>query len=194
MCNDYEQHVAWAAYCEAMQMAALKIATRQIDMDLRQADDIRISEPGPVIRRAGDEAELVPMAFGWPSDRGPVFNFRSDGRRFADSNRCLIVASAFFEFTGKKSPKAKHRFTMVGEPVFAIAGLWKPGQGNQPAAFTMLTTQPGTDVAPIHNRQIVVLAPADWRAWLDLTRAEAEILRALPAGSLSVETVRPGSD
>jgi hypothetical protein len=36
----------------------------------------------------------------------PGFNFRSEGRHFADSNRCLIPASAFFEFTGKKCPKA----------------------------------------------------------------------------------------
>lgn len=43
-----------------------------------------------------------------PSGRGgPVFNFKSEGRRFDKSNRCLISASAFFEFTGKKYPKAK---------------------------------------------------------------------------------------
>lgn len=137
------------------------------------------------------------MRFGFPPQSpkgGPVFNFKSEGRSFASSNRCLIPASAFFEFTGTKYPKAKHRFTMVGEPLFAIAGLWKPGHGNQPSSFTMLTTVPGPDVAPIHNRQIVVLPPADWGAWLDLTRPESELLRHRPAGSLSVETVRQASD
>ena len=34
-------------------------------------------------------------------------------------------------------------------------------------AFTLLTTEPGPDVAPIHNRQVVVLDRADWAAWLD---------------------------
>ena len=59
-----------------------------------------------------------------------------------------------------------------------------------PEAFTLLTTAPGPDVAPIHNRQMVVLDRADWMAWLDLTRPEADLLRALPAGSLNVEQVR----
>jgi putative SOS response-associated peptidase YedK len=57
-------------------------------------------------------------------------------------------------------------------------------------AFTILTTAPGPDIAPIHDRQVVVLDQADWLAWLDLTRPEAELLCPLPAGSLSVEQVR----
>jgi putative SOS response-associated peptidase YedK len=56
--------------------------------------------------------------------------------------------------------------------------------------FTLLTTDPGSDVAPIHDRQMVVLERADWLPWLDLTRLEAELLRPLPAGNLSVEQVR----
>jgi putative SOS response-associated peptidase YedK len=41
----------------------------------------------------------------------------------------------------------------------AIAGLWREGEGNQPPTFTMLTTEPGPDVAPTHNRQVVVPRP-----------------------------------
>jgi putative SOS response-associated peptidase YedK len=58
----------------------------------------------------------------------------------------------------------------------------------------MLTTAPGPDVAPIHDRQVVVLRPEDWRHWLHLTKPEADLLRPLPAGSLAVEEVRSGSD
>jgi putative SOS response-associated peptidase YedK len=57
-------------------------------------------------------------------------------------------------------------------------------------AFTLLTTEPGPDVAPIHNRQVVVLERSDWQAWLNLERPEAELLRPLPPGSLTVEQVR----
>jgi putative SOS response-associated peptidase YedK len=52
-------------------------------------------------------------------------------------------------------------------------------------AFTILTTDPGPDVAPYHDRQVVVLDRADWMTWLDLTCPEAELLRPLPPGSLS---------
>ncbi|MFO1155181.1 MAG: SOS response-associated peptidase family protein [Rhodospirillales bacterium] len=118
------------------------------------------------MRAAGNGVELVQMNFGFPPPGprgGPIFNFRSEGRSFAQSHRCLIPASAFFEFTGSRYPKTKHRFTL-NAPFMAIAGLWRDGKGNQPPAFTMLTTEPGPDVKPIHNRQVVVLRPEDWPA------------------------------
>ena len=58
----------------------------------------------------------------------------------------------------------------------------------------MLTTAPSADVAPYHDRQVAVLRPEDWAAWLYLTRPETELLRPLPEGSLEVKTVRQGSD
>ncbi len=196
MCNDYEQHVKWREYQDMMQTLALGTPTDQSERDLPQSDDIRINDVGPVMRAAGNGIELAPMRFGFPPSSlkgGPVFNFRSEGRRFDKSHRCLIPASAFFEFTGTKYPKAKHRFTLSDAPFMAIAGLWRESDGTQPAAFTMLTTTPGPDVAPYHDRQIVVLRPEDWSAWIDLSRAESELLRPLPAGALSVETVRAGT-
>jgi putative SOS response-associated peptidase YedK len=198
MCNDYEQHVTWAAYCKLMQDLALGIIpTRQSQLDLPRADAVRINDLGPVMRACPEGIELALMRFGFPpaSPRGgPVFNFRSEGRRFDQSNRCLVPASAFFEFTGKKYPKAKHRFTLTDAPFMAIAGLWREGQGNQPPSFTMLTTAPGPDVEPYHNRQVAVLQPKDWRAWIELTVLQAELLKPLPAGALAVETVRAASD
>jgi putative SOS response-associated peptidase YedK len=196
MCNDYEQHIVWAEYQRLMQEIALGIPTQQNELNLSRADDIRIGDEGPVMRSADDAVELVSMRFGFPPPKpkaGPVFNFRSEGRSFANSKRCLVPASAFFEFTGSKYPKTKHRFTLNGAPFMAIAGLWREGSGNQPPAFTMLTTEPGPDVAPIHNRQVVVLRPEDWRHWLELSKREGELLRPLPAGSLRTEVVRQGA-
>jgi putative SOS response-associated peptidase YedK len=197
MCNDYEQHVAWAEYQRLMQEVALDIPAQQNELNLPQADDIRIGDQGPVMRRSGGEVELVSMRFGLPPvgpKGGPVFNFRSEGRSFANSNRCLVPASAFFEFTGTKYPKTKHRFTLNEASFMAIAGLWREGAGNQPPSFAMLTTAPGQDVAPIHNRQVVVLRPENWQHWLDLTKPEGELLQPLPAGSLHVETIRKDLD
>lgn len=70
------------------QALELGITTRQSELDLPQADDIRINQMGPVMRAAANdnEVELVLMNFGLPSEqptRGPVFNYRSDGRGFS---------------------------------------------------------------------------------------------------------------
>jgi putative SOS response-associated peptidase YedK len=197
MCNDYERQIRWAEYCRMMQTLELGIPTQQSEADLPRADHIRIGDIGPVMRASGNAIELTPMRFGFPPPRpkaSPVFNFRSEGRRFHESQRCLIPASAFFEFTGKKYPKAMHRFSLGDVPFLAIAGLWREGKDDEPPAFTMLTTEPSQDVAPYHNRQVVVLRPDDWAAWIYLTKPEAELLQPLPAGSLKAETVRKGSD
>jgi len=196
MCNDYEQHIRWAEYCDLMQQFQFGIPAHQNERDLPSADDIRVNDLAPVMRASGEKIELLQMNFGLPPTGrgGPVFNFRSEGRRFSESKRCLIPATAFFEFTGKKYPKAKHRFSLKGAPFMAIAGIWREGEGNHLPAFAMLTTAPGPDVEPYHDRQVAVLHPESWAAWIYMTRSEAELLRPLSEGSLEVETVRTGSD
>ena len=192
MCNDYEQHVSQAEYARAI--AALELANAGDEAALATADDIRIGDSGPVLRAKGNGVELVAMRFGFPPPQpkaGPIFNFKSDNRSFADSRRCVIVLSGFFEFTGSKYPKTKHRFALKDFPVMGIAGLWSEDDDGA-LSFTMLTTAPGPDIAEIHDRQVCVLKPEDWAAWLFLTRPEAELLAPLPAGTLVGEVVREG--
>lgn len=195
MCNAYEQHVRWVEYTQMMQDLELGIPTQQTELDLPQSDMVRINDMAPVMRAAGNGVELAQMNFSFAPGRpkgGPVFNFRSEGRDFSKSGRCLIPASGFFEYFGTKYPKTQYRFTLTGAPFLAIAGLWREAEGNQPMSFTMLTTSPGPDIAPYHDRQVVVLRPNDWAAWLYLTKPQAELLRPLPEGSLDVEMVREG--
>ena len=72
---------------------------------------------------------------------------------------------------------------MVDEPIFAIAGLWRPS--DQGEAFTMLTCEPGPDIAPYHSRQVVVLGPAAWARWLVGDPPE-EVLRPAASGRIKV--------
>lgn len=196
MCNSYEQQVAFAAYRKAIAAADLATPASETADDLPRAEDVKIGDIGPVLVVSGNGVELKPMTFGWPPPRpktGPVFNFKSDGRNFAESRRCVIVLSGFYEFTGSKYPKAKYRFTLRDSPVMGIAGLWSEAEDGA-LSFTMLTTAPGPDIEPYHDRQVCVLRPEEWAAWLFLTRPQQDLLRPLPAGTLEVTLVRPGSD
>ena len=155
--------------------------------------DIRITDRAPIVRRGKTGAvELVQRRWSWPGPGGkPVYNFRSEGREF-DKGRCLILADGFYEFTQHSDPKSKRKhkwlFTLKGAPWFAVAGLWRD-HASVGEAFTMLTCEPGPDVAPYHNRSIVVLPPSDWGRWLDTTVPASELLKPPPAGSLDVEQV-----
>ena len=191
MCNDYGNHVPYSAYVAAFSQIRIPFVAQQNAPNLEPRDDIWPTEQAPVIRRAGKGVELAQLKWGLDPGRpkaAPVINFRSEGRRFANG-RCLVPASHFFEFTGARSPKAKWKFTLAGEDWFCFAGLWRSSRKGGDA-FTILTTAPGPDVAPIHNRQVVVLGRAAWMAWLDLTRSEADLPAALPVGSLHAEQVR----
>ena len=60
----------------------------------------------------------------------------------------------------------------------AIAALAQ-NRGDGPPAFTVLTTAPSADVAPYHDRQVAVLRPENWAAWLYLTKPAAELAQAV---------------
>jgi putative SOS response-associated peptidase YedK len=192
VCNDFGNRIPYDDYRRAFSRIRVPVTFPTTAPNLEPRDDIWPTDPAPVIRRRDAGVEILQLRWGFPPGRpkaAPIINFRSEGRRFP-VGRCLVPASHFFEFTGAKSPKTKWKFTKPGEDWFCFAGLWRPMPDGPGAAFTILTTEPGPDVAPIHNRQVVVLDRADWLAWLDLTRPEAELLRPLPAGSLLVEQVR----
>lgn len=195
MCNDYANRVPFNAYREAFSQTRLPLVRPgpEAAPNLEPRDDIRPTDAAPVIRATEGGVELAQLRWGFAPGRpkaGPVINFRSEGRRF-ERGRCLIPASAFYEFTGARYPKTKWRFTKTGEDWFCIAGLWRPGQGDWPESFTMLTLAPGPDVAPYHDRQIAVLERTDWEAWVGEAAPPEGLLRSASAGSLRVDQVNP---
>jgi putative SOS response-associated peptidase YedK len=192
MCNDYANHVPWSAYVEAFNEIKLPVVLPKAALNLEPRDDIWPTDSAPVIRGAEGGVEIAQMRWGFPPPRPkapPVINFRSEGRSF-NKGRCLVPASWFYEFRGAKAPKEKWKFTKAGEDWFCFAGLWRPPNETGPEAFTLLTTEPGPDVAPIHNRQMVVLDRADWATWLDLSKPATHLLRSLAEGSLERKRVR----
>lgn len=64
MCNDYEQHVAWAEYRRMMSSLALKIPSLQTELDLPPADDIRIN--GSISGPRGDNSQTASAALYRP--------------------------------------------------------------------------------------------------------------------------------
>ena len=161
--------------------------------NLEPLEQVRPTDVAPIIRAAEGGVELARLKWGFAPARPkapPVINFRSEGRRFG-KGRCLVPADCFFEFTGTKYPKTRWRFTETGQDWLCMAGLWRPAEGDWPESFTLLTTEPGPDVKPYHDRQVVVLPRERWAAWLDPEADCADLLVAGSEGVLSVEQVSP---
>lgn len=184
MCNEYRFSQTLDKLAQEFSQVRLPLRWAGGAPNLEPRDSIRPTDPAPVIVGAPGGAELLQLRWGFAQPgRGPVINFRSEGRRFP-RGRCLVPADGFYEFTGSKYPKTKWLFTPAeGDELFCMAGLVRDDR------FTLLTTDPNPDVAPYHNRQIVILPRDDWAAWLGPAEAQPP-LRALPVGSLKVEKIR----
>src|SRR3954470_20115150 len=195
MCNEHRRTVELGRISDAFAQLRIPLRFPEGAPNLASLESIRITDPSAIVRAARDDeraAELVQRRWSWPGPTGkPVFNFRGEDREFGNSakgGRCLIVADGFYEYTapedgGKR--KTRWLFTRPDEDFFCIAGLWRadPKVGE---ACTMLTVDPGPDVAPYHNRQIVVLDRADWGAWLGGATPARALLRPSPAGTFEV--------
>ncbi|AQR75982.1 SOS response-associated peptidase family protein [Sphingomonas sp. LM7] len=193
MCNDYRLEVDIASIMEDFDDLKIKIDLPEGTPNVAAREDIKITDVAPIVRSGAIGGELVNRRWSWPAPGGkPVYNFRSEGRQF-DSNRCLILADGFYEFTKPEDPKQKRQdkwlFTLAGHRWFCIAGIWRDSPVGE--AFTMLTIEPGEDVAPYHSRQIVPLPRDRWAAWLDTQVPADDVLVALPKGSLDVVRVFP---
>lgn len=157
--------------------------------NLEPREDIKIGQTAPIVVMDEEGPLLTQTRWAWKGPGGrPVFNFRSDGRSFAGSRRCLIPADGFYEFTAAQpghSRKTKWLFQDAERPWFWIAGVVRDD------AFAMLTTEPGDQVRPFHDRQVVVLPLGAALDWLDLQKPEAQLLTADAGVRLAVTQVYP---
>jgi len=211
VCNEYERQIAREAYerefyrigpdWEPLQSNEAAIRVRPTDT----AQILRIDEDG-ALRVASARWGFVPRT--WPGTvkdwlkqlkGNPMTNARSEGitksSAFGPSyrdRRCLVPAVAYFEYTGKKGAKVRHRFTIRGEPIFAFPGVWDRAQtvDGFVESFALLTSAPGPDAAPFHTRQPVILPRDGWADWLDVTNHHAPTFLGSAHGTI-VEEVCP---
>jgi putative SOS response-associated peptidase YedK len=164
VCNEYERQIAREAYeeefrrigpdWEPLQSNEAAIRVRPTDT----AQILRVDQDG-VLRVVDARWGFVPHT--WPGTvkdwltqlkGNPMTNARSEGisksgafgPSYAD-RRCLVPAVAYFEYTGPKGAKVRHRFTIRGEPIFAFPGVWDRVQTSDGPveSFALLTSAPG---------------------------------------------------
>ena len=150
------------------------------------AADIFPKRPALIVRGEACGRVAATMQWGFPPPakaRGPVTNVRNLSSPFWRSalanpaRRCLIPATEFNEWEGETGSKRPRWFRVPSLPVFALAGIWRPGEGDAPPVFAMLTCEPNPLVAAVHPKAMpVVLHPEDHARWLSAPLAEATAL------------------
>ncbi len=155
-------------------------------------DEIYPGYQAPVLRhREGGGLKLEMMTWGFPGPQAaggrPITNVRNLASPFWRSalndpaRRCLVPVTRFCEWTAEPDPatrrKAKVWFDLADGPLFAFAGIWRPGEAGPFMAF--LTCEPNATVGAVHPKAMpVMLDPASHARWLDDTRETACALAA----------------
>jgi putative SOS response-associated peptidase YedK len=164
----------------------------------------------PVIVRA-EQNTVVLMRWGlvprWAKETHPVqhpINARSDTlaekpmfRGLLKNNRCIVPATGFYEWKKEGARKIPYYIRINGGAYFSFAGLydvWRDPSGVDHLTFTIITTDPNTLVAPVHNRMPVILHRESEDVWLSnillpaadlhaiLTQYPAERMESYPVG------------
>jgi len=158
---------------------------------------------------------LIPFWAKDPSIGSKMINARSE--TLAEKNsfknpykrrRCLILADGFYEWTKVEGQKSKQPYLIQLEDksVFAFAGLWEEWnspEGSQLRSATIITTEPNSMVAKLHNRMPVILHPDDYELWLSTEEQSPDalqhLLTAYPAEEMvafpvSTAVNSPGND
>lgn len=124
---------------------------------------------------------LVPWWADDPSIGARMANARSDSAftrpAFRDpmrQRRCLIPADVFYEWQVVAGQKAKQPFAVAlrDSEILALGGIWdywkpKDEGGEGIVTCAILTTEPNSLLAPIHDRMPVIVPPDRYSAWLD---------------------------
>ncbi|MEQ7873177.1 SOS response-associated peptidase family protein [Sphingomonas sp. ASV193] len=155
-------------------------------------DEIYPGRAAPVLRETGEgRLKLETMTWGFPGPAAakgrPVTNVRNLDSPFWRSalsertRRCIVPVTRFCEWTAEPDPvtkrKAKVWFGLhEHEPLFAFAGLWRPGakDGSDGPFMAFLTCAPNDTVGTVHPKAMpVMLRAGDALDWLRHEREQA---------------------
>lgn len=146
------------------------------------SNDFYPKSEAPVI---GKHNQVVMLKWGFPvkDTKKVLFNARAESLTEKDlyqgilSNRCLVPATAFYEWSGDKT---KYRISVAGAKLFYMAALWKAeiSSDNQKVYYySIITTEPNRQMKEIHNRMPAIIAPEDSQRWLNDSAAAIRLLR-----------------
>ncbi|MEL0209319.1 MAG: SOS response-associated peptidase family protein [Novosphingobium sp.] len=129
---------------------------------------------------------------GQPLKPKPVNNAREDklGTSFwkpsFERRRCLIPVSAWAEAEGKKGEMTRTWYSVAGQDVFMVAGIWRPTEewGN---AYSMVMVDGCEQMADVHDRMPVALEHARWDQWLHGSAHEAFALCQTCSSELQID-------
>lgn len=102
--------------------------------------------------------------------RSETLSQKPSFKRPFKSQRCLVVANGFYEWTKTERGKVPMFIQLEPQRLLGLAGLfdvWKSPQGQDVFSCTIVTTEANDFMQPIHGRMPLILAKSQEAEWLD---------------------------
>jgi len=140
--------------------------------------------------------------------RAETLSERPSFKKPFQSQRCLIIADGFFEWSGNGKIKRPYYFHLKRGTPMGLAGLFESWAGTGAGTLntcSIITTSANSLMLPVHHRMPAIIRRDDYREWLDNGSFEERRLRAMlqpfeasemacyPVGSL-VNSIRNNSE
>jgi putative SOS response-associated peptidase YedK len=96
--------------------------------------------------------------------------------------RCLIPADGYYEWQASDTRKRPHFIQRRDRSPIGLAGLaetWIGPNGEELDTVAIVTAPAGPDLAVLHDRVPVTIAPGDFDRWLDCSGDDAEAAMSL---------------
>ena len=168
--------------------------------------EFRPTETYPIFIADGNGGYLVREARWWlipafwskpiKEWRAPTFNARIEEAAEKPSFRgpwrsrhCLVPVASLWEWSGEhpedRKKKQRHCITRGDNQPMILAGLWDHASTaeGEVTSFTILTRAARADMAPLHDREPVVLSRDQWKPWMEC-QSMPELITPAPQGLL----------
>ena len=127
--------------------------------------EVRPTNPALIIAANGPRVMRWGLSVDW--NNKPLINARGETLAKKSTfrpllrNRCLVLATAYFEWRRDGRQRFKNRIAPSDGATTAFAGL------HDEERFVIITCAPASDIAHIHNRMPVVLGVGEALEWID---------------------------
>lgn len=191
MCGRYSLEVSKECLTERYNL-------KKTAVDYQEKEEIFPATAAPVIL---PDTGLAFLEWGFTPHfaKRPLINARAETilekptfSKAFKTERCLIPATAFFEWEKVEGKKIKRRIMVTNQSIFSIAGIcdyFLDEEGREQLKYSLITIEANDQMKKIHHRMPVILNPEDELDYLSREQEPEKIRQLLKPSELKLVIV-----
>lgn len=181
MCGRYSFEASEKELIERYQL-------KEMTYDYEEKEEIYPTNISPIIL---PDAKLALLTWGFSPSfaKRPLINARGETilekptfSKAFKTKRCLVPATAFFEWEKIDEHKEKRKISVKDQTIFSMAGIcdsFLDKNGNEAVMYSIITTEANGQMKKIHDRMPVILTPETEADYLNLNHAPEKVQKLL---------------